>query len=128
MSRIKLTDNEIDMISKLSDNNPGAMNALMTIIEKGNGIDPQSAFGVLAPLLNLDTLEIYGTDILFNDKCKKNVRRMLLLLRSVQLGILSSSKIRELAKDQMRKINLTDKEWQDLDNKVCAELTEFAKE
>ena len=32
-----------------------------------------------------------------------------------------------MAADQMRQINLTDEEWNDLDEKVCEELERFAR-
>lgn len=129
MSRIELTDNVMDMMVKMSEGNPGALTTMMQIMEKHQDIDPQAAMGGVGAIMILDTWEIYGTDIyiLFNDKCDRDMRRMLLLMRATQLGHFPESKLRNLAADQMREINLTAEEWEELDKKVCDELKDFAK-
>ena len=80
-------------------------------------------------VLSLDTLEIYGTDIyvLFSDKCDRDVRKMVMLLRANQLGYITSAKIQEMAADQGRQVNLTDEEFAELDAKVCEQLPAFQK-
>ena len=50
-----------------------------------------------------------------------------MLIRSVQLGLLSESKLQELGADQRREINLTDEEFSNLDKKVCERLKDFQK-
>lgn len=127
--RITLEDNKMSAIIKMVDGNPGAMDAVMDLMNKSPEIDPQSAFGELGPLLSLDSHGIYGTDIyiLYNDKCGSDARKMLMLLRSVQLGFLPESKLQEMAGDQMRKVDLTADEWASLDRKVCEELDGFEK-
>jgi len=129
MSRIQLTDNSMDIFVKMSDGNPGALSVLMEIQEKHDSIDPQAVMGPLGAILALDMLEIYGTDIyvLFNDKCNRCMRTMLMLMRAVQLGFFSSNQLRELAADQRRIINITDEEISDLDALVCERLSEFEK-
>jgi len=129
MSRLKLTDNRMDIIIKMSEGNPGAMEALMHILEKHEEIDPQAMMGGTGSILLLDTWEIYGAAIyvLFSDKCNKDVRKMLMLMRAAQLGLFSHTMLKEMAADQERNVNLSDEEWQDLDTKVCDILTEFKK-
>lgn len=129
MSRITLEDTGMEMIMKMSDGNPGALTTMMEIIEKHADIDPQAFMGGIGAIMILDTWEIYGTDIyiLFNDKCNRDVRRMLMLMRATQLGLFSHSKLQQMAADQMREVNLTDDEWSDLDQKVCEQLEDFAK-
>lgn len=128
-SRIELTDTVIDAVSKMSNGNPGAITAMMQIIDKHDRIDPQAAMGAAGAIMILDTWRIYGTDIyvLFSDKCGKDVRRMLMLMRATQLGFFSQQKLQQMASDQMREINLTAEEWADLDEKVCAKLMSFAR-
>ena len=129
MSRIELTDTAMDVMVKMSDGNPGAIAAMMQILEKHDEIDPQAMLGGLGAIMILDTWEIYGSDIyvLFNDKCERDVRRMLLIMRAVQLGMFPESRLREIAADQSRRINLSEDEWQNIDKKVCDELKYFAK-
>jgi len=129
MCRIQLTDNTMDILIKMSDGNPGALTAMMEIIEKHESIDPQAMMGGLGAIMILDTWKIYGTDIyiLYNDKCDKDVRKMLMIMRAVQLGFMPESKLVAMAKDQKREINLTDSELIDLDVKVCEQLESFAK-
>lgn len=114
---------------KMVDGNPGAISALTDLLENTEDVDPQCAFGKLGPLLSLDTHGIYGSDIyvLWSDKCDRDARKTLMLLRSVQLGFLPEFKLQELAADQSRRVNLTDEEINDLDNKVCEQLEDFKK-
>ena len=129
MSRIKSDDNVQDILIKMSEGNPGALAAMMEILEKHNEIDPQAAMGGLGAILILDTWGIYGTEIyvLFSDKCGKDVRKMLMLIRATQLGLFPQSRLNEMARDQSFRINLTDDEFKDLDTKVCEQLSGFQK-
>lgn len=131
-TRIELTDNLVDVMVKMSEGNPGAMTALMEIGEASPKIDPQSAFssmGPLGPALSFDTHGIYGSSIyvIWSDKCGRDARKALMLLRAVQLGLLPESKLQEMAADQMHQINLSAEEWEDLDSKVCDQLEEFQR-
>ena len=129
MSRITLQDNFLTCIEKLVEGNPGAIEAIITVSEVYEKIDPDSAFGVLSPLFALDSHEIYGSNIyiLYNDKCKRDPRKFILLLRAVQLGLFSERKLQEMAADQMYKINLTEEEWEKIDKEVCEILPDFEK-
>jgi len=129
MSRITLEDTGMSSMMKMSDGNPGALTAMFEIMNMHDEIDPQAFMGGLGAIMSLDTLEIYGTDIyvLFSDKCGKDVRRMLMLMRATQLALFPQSKLQQMAADQMREVNLTDDEWLDLDQKVCEQLEDFAK-
>ena len=129
MSRIKLTDTTMDMILIMSEGNPGAGFALMDIIKDHNSIDPQACMGAVGAILLLDTFEIYGTDIyvIYNHKCNSDVRKMLMLMRSVQLGFLGQDKLQSMAADQQGQVNLTDDEWSELDKKVCDQLEDFKR-
>jgi len=129
MSRIELTDTTMDAIIKMVDGNPGAISALMDIMAKHDEIDPQAIMGGIGAVIMLDTWEIYGTDIyiLFNDKCNRDVRKMLMIMRACQMGNFSHSKLKDMASDQMGKINLTDDEWKEQDDWVCNRLEDFQK-
>jgi len=130
MSRLTLSDTTSSAITKMSEGNPGTITALSEIFKHTSRIDPQLRIGAMGVLLSLDTYEIYGTEIyiLYNDKCDRDIRRFLMLLRTVQLGLFNRTKLKTMAEDQARQINLTEKEWTDLDEGVCKKLTDFARD
>ena len=129
MTRIELKDTGMDAIIKMAGGNPGAMMAMGEIMEKHDEIDPQAALGGMGAIMLLDTWGVYGTGIyvLFNDKCNRDVRQILMLMRATQLGFFPHTKLQEMAHDQMREINLSDEEWEELDKKVCDQLSEFKR-
>ncbi len=127
MTRIELFDDAKSMFIKMSDGNPGAMQAMIVLLsDEIAEIDRDSVMPFFS-VLTLDSLGIYGTGIyiLWNDKCKKDSRRLIMLLRATQLGFLPGDKVKEMAADQMRQINLSDDEWVELDAKVCDRLSRF---
>jgi len=129
MSKIDMGDTTIDVLIKMSDGNPGAIAALMTLLTTYEDIDPQAFMGGLGAIMLLDKWEIYGSaiHILFKDKCKQNVRKMVVIMRATQLGLFSHIKLKEMAYDSMYKINVTDEEWRQLDIKVCEQLKDFKR-
>lgn len=129
MSRITLEDTQMDVLVKMAEGNPGALTAMMDILEKHDAIDPQAFMGGLGAIMTFDTYGIYGTEIyiLWNDKCGKDVRKLLMLLRACQLGFLPSEKLKVMAEDQMLQVDLTEEEWADYDKQVCDRLEDFAK-
>lgn len=129
MAILTLHDSLLDMLVKMAKGNLGAVQALAQILDNSEKVDPQAPMGGLLKIMMLDTWEIYGSDIyvLYNDKCNRDIRKMLLLMRAGQLGLFPVTKIKEMAHDQAYKINLTDEEWKDIDDKVCTQLVEFQK-
>lgn len=91
--RIELTDSMMDVISKMSDGNPGAINVMMQIVMRGEAIDPDDAFGALGTLFSLDNQDCYGSDIwvLYKDVANQDLVTMMGLLRAVQLGYLAGT-------------------------------------
>lgn len=129
MSRINLKDSLVDIIANMSDGIPGSIMVMMNLCKHVKEIDPQNIMAEFGILVSLDHFGIYGSGIgiLWKDKCNQDTRKMIILLRSVQLGFLDVKKLREMSKDQSRKINLTPEEFEDLDKKVCKQLKEFKK-
>jgi hypothetical protein len=129
MARLELTDTAMDVIVKMAEGNPGAAIVMGGIMKDHDRIDPQSMMGGIGALMALDGHGIYGSAIyvLFSDKCNKDMRRMLMLVRATQLGHFPASRLKEMAADQTRQVNLTEDEFTELDQKVCKQLTEFAK-
>ncbi len=97
MSRINLSDGMMDVFIKMCEGNPGAMSVLAQIMEHGEKIDPDNAFGGLGPILALDTHEIYGSNIwiLFKDVCGQNIVHMIAMLRAIQLGLIPYGTMRD---------------------------------
>ena len=127
-SRINLSDTFMTAMMKMSDGNPGAITALMDLSTAKSDIDPESAMGPYAPLLSLDTHQIYGSAIwiLYKDVCKQDARTMLMLLRAVQLGLFSESALQRLSQAEC-KLVLSDEKMTELDMQVCAQLEQFQR-
>lgn len=127
MTRITLKDTGRDVLVKMADGNPGGLSAMMEMLKHGESIDPQCFMGGMGAILSLDTLGVYGTEIyvLWNDQCKRNTRELLMLLRANQLGFISDSEIKAVAKDQMRQVVLSQGKMDELDKQVCERLTRF---
>lgn len=128
MTRISIEDTAIDIVVKMSDGNPGAVACLSMIINAAPEIDPQDLMSPFGPILSLDQHGIYGSSIyVLSTKCNRDVRRLLMLLRAVQLGFLGAGRLKELAADQTRQINLTEEEFARLDEQVCERLDQFSR-
>jgi len=127
--RITLEDTMMTAMVKMAEGNPGAAAALMELYRDTPEIDPQSFAGGIGPMLDLDTLGIYGTDIyvLWNDQCRRDNRKMVMLLRANQLGFVPAERIKKLAGDQMMTETISEKEWADIENKVLGELDRFKR-
>jgi hypothetical protein len=127
-SRLTLSDNFMTAMIKMADGNPGAINALMDLSLASPTVDPESAMGAIAPLLSLDTHQIYGSAIwiLYKDVCKQDARTMLMLLRAVQLGLFSEGALQRLSQAEC-KLALSDEKMTELDMQVCARLEQFQR-
>jgi hypothetical protein len=90
-TRIKLNMSTQDAVMALAEGNPGAMTVCMTLLREGAAIDPDAAFGGLANLLSLDTLNVYASRIwmFYKDFCKESIPNMIAVIRANQLGQLA---------------------------------------
>jgi hypothetical protein len=106
--RIKLTNTMKEIIANMSEGNPGAVKVIINLMKFTPKIDPQAMFGGLAPLMSLDTLNIYGSRIwmLYKDVCKESVFQTIAVLRSWQLGILSKTDLDHAIENYGDGINL----------------------
>lgn len=93
--RIQLGDTLISAVSKLSEGIPGATIVLTDLAFKIPEIDPDAILGPWSHLAQLDIFGIYGSRIwsLYKDVCGQNLVNMIGLLRAVQLGFLSESRL-----------------------------------
>lgn len=94
-SRLRLEDDLLTMMTKMSEGNPGGLTVLMQLLKDSPRIDPDAAMGPLAHIFNLDSYGIYGSHIwiLFKDICGQDITKTITVLRSVQMGLLSQSKV-----------------------------------
>ena len=102
MSKINLTDNTMDVVVKMSNCNPGAMNVIMLLLTEGSNIDANDVMGGMGKILLLDTYGIYGTDIyvLYNDICERNLSKMVAVIRATQLGLFNSNILKDACSRQ----------------------------
>lgn len=91
--RITLNDSLQKAIIQLAEGIPGAITVLVELAKNAPHVDPQSAMGNWGPLLDLDSNAIYGSRIwmLYKDLCKEDIVSTIVVLRAVQLGVISES-------------------------------------
>jgi len=96
MTRLEGTDSIMDIIVKLSDWNPGALNVCTELNLKEVEIDKDCALHGIGALLILDGSSIYGADIwmLYKDVCGEDIEKVFAILRSCQLGFITVGALR----------------------------------
>lgn len=94
-SRIKLEMTIQEVIFVMSEGNPGAVSVLAKLFKLGSLIDPDNLLGPLGAIMFLDTLQIYASRIwiLYKDVCNCDVSHFVALLRSVQLGVITTESL-----------------------------------
>lgn len=86
----------MDILIAMSDGNPGAASVLSNIAINSAKIDPDCVFPFgIGTFLSMDEYGIYGSRIwvLYKDVCKQDVENTIMLIRCVQMGILSITKL-----------------------------------
>ena len=126
MAKLLLMDNTITVLEKMASGNPGAINAIMNIMKCHVLIDPDSALGSMGVFFKLDDMEIYGSDlyVFYSDVCDSDVRKVIVLIRSCQLGNLSTGVLKTIAAGVC---HLTAEDWIGHDEFVCSKLQNFNK-
>lgn len=96
----------MDIVCLLSDGNPGAVRVMAEIARSITTIDPDDCLGAFGPLLQLDTIGIYGSDIwiLFKDLCGESIVNTIGILRAEQLGLVSDRTVLNAIADCKRGI------------------------
>lgn len=94
--RINPQDDVQSAIMKLAEGNPGALRVCCDLFKATPEVDPQAGFGGYTPLLFLDTLNVYGSEIwmLYKDVCGEDIRKTIAVLRACQLGFVSRERLR----------------------------------
>jgi hypothetical protein len=98
MNRIKLTMSGAEVIAEMSDGNPGAIMAMMDMVTAGSTVmDPACPSATLGPLVLLDELKIYGSEIylLHNDVCDRDATRSIAVLYALQANLISIVDVRQ---------------------------------
>jgi hypothetical protein len=85
---INLTMNMMDAMMAMSEGNPGAISALMGILETAPKVDPKMFGEGFGHILMFDTLSVRGSNlyVLWNDFCGRDTKKLLALARAYQLG------------------------------------------
>ena len=93
MGRISLLDTMEETIFKFSNGNPGAMQALIELLN----LSPEKMF---QNLLTLDRMELYENKLymLWNDSCDRNVEKMQDIIKAYRSGRIKKSDIDERIK------------------------------
>ena len=121
--RITLQDSHLSATVKLAEGNPGALTALLTLSKDTPAIDPDSAFGPLTPLFDLDVCGIYGSDIWKLWKCvDQSSLNFNIIFRAAQLGIISH--------DLIKKASITEThnfDYANLKKKINDQLPRFGQ-
>lgn len=119
-------DSIVDTVVKLAEGNPGAVTVISQLLKDSPSIDPDSAFAGYGPLLMLDSMGIYGSEIwiLYKNVCLENLHQMVLLLRSVQLGFVTWNEVYDEL-DDPHTVGLKHRPWAELNAKVCDRLEGF---
>lgn len=127
-NRITMNDSTLEVITKLSQGNPGAVTVLCQWLENGAKIDPDACHPLIQ-MCSLDDMDIVGPKIwmLYKDVCNHDLRVMLGVLRAHQLGFLSTERL--LATLVVRNASSLDENTiADLLAQVENELPNFQKE
>lgn len=96
-TRITLQMTLMDAIFAVSEGNPGAITAMAKMSRDYHKLDPQSALDVYTPVLQMDTMGIYASDIhvLYKNVCGANCDNMAIIMRGVQMGLLSVNTVKQ---------------------------------
>lgn len=108
MTRIQLTDTLPDIVLKMSDGNPGAINVMMACVTEHEKIDPDSALKGYSTLLSMDTEGMYGSDIWvhYKDICGQDITTFIATFRAKQLGLRGSltERVDEVVADVQKRL------------------------
>lgn len=117
-----------DVMVNLSQGNPGALTAMVGIVKNHQDLGPLAMFGGRGPLMALDMMGIYGSEIyiLWNDICKRNLRRFCALIAADFSYVLPRKDIKKMARTG--EDTLTENQWKELETEVCERIGNFNKE
>ena len=100
----------IDDLYELSEGNPGAITAVITVASKYQQIDPQAAFGAMHVTMFLKDNNITGSSIwfMYKDVCDQSCTKFVTVMRGIQMGFLERSVIKNIQKQQHCNIDFDD--------------------
>lgn len=127
--RIKsLNVNIIEIMKDFAEGNPGAVAAMVKIMESAETIDPDNALGALGVLFSLDNLDCYGSNIwlLYKDICKSNVTNVHIIFRAIGFGLLNDKEVRQDI-ENARTGEAREFDFPELLKKIQEKIPDFAK-
>lgn len=95
--KLELKDNVNDMICKLAEGNPGALNTLFEIMNYYGG----NPYRYLEKFLLIDAMKLYGSHLymLWNDCCDRNTKKVLKVIEEYQKENITNDDINERIKN-----------------------------
>ena len=95
-TRIKMEDNMLSALTKMSEGNPGAMTALASLMKHPELVKPADPFMVI---LGLDSLHLYGSELydFFIYCCENSIKNFRLVSLNRSFGNLSENTVHEFA-------------------------------
>lgn len=121
-TRIELEDSILTIMTKMAGSNPGAASVLVQIVKYGDKIDPDSWSGKLSPILSLDSIGIYESDIwkFYKYICNEDIVKVIVVLRAINFGFLLQNTLLEAIQGKYDLIDI-----EDLLSQVKKELPSF---
>lgn len=96
MTRLTLDMTLVAATLALAEGNLGALKACLELAAVAPTVDPDGGLGAFGPLLTLDELGLYGSDVwvLHSDLCGRDPVLTLAVLRAWQLGLVDRETVR----------------------------------
>jgi len=118
------TDSVKEIIVKMCEGNPGAINVLTQLYLENANIDPDSYLAHFGAIVGLDEVGIHGHRIwmLYKDVCRENIILTVAVLRAEQLGFISREQLNYAIDNRGDCINV-----HNLYKQVCKRLPNFRK-
>lgn len=94
--KIKYNDSVMSIVIKMAEGNIGAVNVLSELVKQGPAIDPDDIFKGVGAIMQMDNLDLYGSNIwlLYKDICGEDLTKTIGVLRAVQLGFIPGEDVK----------------------------------
>jgi hypothetical protein len=116
----------IKLVHAVALTNPGALRTLGELTIAAPHIDPDHQDGKAAPVVMLNHFNLRGGNVwmLYRNICSENAHRMLVLLRTTQLGYITQQELHSFSKTPYL-LPLTQEEWRTWNSVVCLHVPNF---
>ena len=105
---------EFNLMEWMYNGTPGIIIAWDTIEKNYRNYDPHGSRELYARILHENNIDADGFCILWVDELKWNVKKFIFLVRAVQFGHFSASRLRELCEDEPSRKKMSEEEWKSI--------------